>query len=56
MVCLVSVSKINIGVMKFMNVSQKVKPIQPLQIGNEKLKPRFQFWFWLKSFKITINW
>ena len=42
-------------------VSQKVKPVQPLQIGNEKLKPKIEWSGWLKllikkSFKITINW
>jgi len=53
--------KINIGVMKIMNVSQKTKPIPQLQIGNDKFKPRVEWsgWFKLliqKTFKITINW
>ena len=47
--------------MKIMYVKQKIKPIPPLQIGDEKLKPRIEWsgWFKLlveKTFKITINW
>lgn len=47
--------------MKIMNVQQKIKPIQPLQIGNDKIKPHFEWSGWLKllkekMFKITINW
>ena len=58
---LADVLKINIGVMKNMYVKQKIKPIPPLQIGNDKLKPRFENKCWFKGLKdwfigITINW
>lgn len=61
MVILADALKIFFGAMKIMDVSQKVKPVQPLQIGNEKLKPKIEWSGWLKllikkSFKITINW
>ena len=61
MALLASVLKINIGVTKIMYVKQKIKEIPPLQIGNDKLKPHFEWSGWLKllvekTFKITINW
>ena len=45
--------------------NDKMNNIPKLQIGNDKLKPRFEFWIkptnlkeWLKNFgfKFTINW
>ena len=58
---LADVLKTNIGVMKIINVKQKIKPIPQLQIGNDKLKPRLEWSGWIKllvekTFKITINW
>lgn len=43
-----------------MKIEQKIKPIPELQIGDEKLKKRFEFKGWIKSLKdffigITIN-
>ena len=44
-----------------MKIEQKIKPIPPLQIGNEKLKQRVKINWSFKSLKdwflgITINW
>ena len=38
------------------NIKQDIRPIPKLQIGDGKLKKRFDIQIGWKKFKITINW